>query len=87
MKKVMVIVCSILIAITFTLTTTKKAEAFDIGFVIGPLIPVVMIIGDFILYRQHPECRKADTMGALGECVQKAGTSEQEKVEGTTEEK
>jgi len=86
MKKEMVIVLAILIAVTFTLTTTKKAEA-DITLFIGPLIPVVMIIGDLVLYFKHPECRKADTMGALGECVQKAGTSEQEKVEVTTEKK
>ncbi len=48
------------------------------------------IIGGLILYRQHPECREADSIGALGECVQKAATSEQEKqekVEDTTEEK
>ena len=87
MKKAMVIVLAILMVITFTLTTDKEAEAVDIGLILGPLYPVIMVTGGLTLFRKHPECRKADTLGALGECAQKAGDSEQEKVEVTPEEK
>jgi len=48
---------------------------------------VIMVAGGLTLFRNHPECRQADTLGALGECAQKAGNSEQEKVEVTPEEK
>ncbi len=87
MKKTMVIVLAILTTITFTLTPDKRAEAFDIGFIVGPLYPVIMVTGGLTLFHKYPECRKADTLGALGECAQKAGNSEQEKVEATPEEK
>ena len=87
MKKTMVVALAILMMITFTLATDKKAEAFDIGLIIGPLYPVIMVAGGLTLFRKHPECRKADTLGELGECAQKAGNSEQEKVEVTPEEK
>jgi len=86
MKKVMVIVSAILLAITLPLATTERAEAFDVGIFFLP----GTIIGGLLLYRQHPECRETDSIGALAECVQKAATSEQEKQkkgEDTTEEK
>ena len=86
MKKTMVMVSAILLAMTLPLATTEKAEAFDVGFFFVP----GTIIGGLMLYRQHPECREADSIGALAECVQKAATGEQEKQkkgEDTTEEK
>jgi len=89
MKKAIVIVLAILMTLTFSLITDKKAEAFDIGFIIGPLYPVIMVTGGLILFRNHPECRNADSLGALGDCAQKQNneTSDQEKVEAPTETK
>ncbi len=87
MKKAIVIVLAILMILTFSLITDKKAEAIDIGLIIGPLYPVIMVTGGLILFRKYPECRKAETLGEQGECAQKAGNSEQEKVEVTPEEK
>jgi hypothetical protein len=81
MKKLMMIGLVLVLFVSWGWVTPKKSEAIDPLTLFGFSITIGLIGGSLFNYNQYPECRKEESMGAMGECIKKA-QQEREKKEG-----
>ena len=81
MKKLMIIGLVFVLLGSWGLVTPRKSEAMDPITILGLSITIGFFGGSLYNYNQYPECRKEETMGAMGECIQKAQLDREKKEE------
>ncbi len=82
MKKLLIVIGLLLVLlVSWGLVTPRKSEAMDPLTVFGFSITIGFVGGSLYNYNQYPECRKEESIGDLGECVQRAQQDRKEKKE------
>ena len=86
MKNLMIIGLILVLLVSWGLVTPKKSDA-DPLTLFGLSMTFGLIGGSILSYNQYPECRKEESMGAMGECVKKAKQDKEKEEEILAESK
>jgi hypothetical protein len=82
MKKPLIVIGLVLVLlVSWGLVTPKKTNAFDPITIFGFSITIGLFGGSLYNYNRYPECRKEESIGDMGECIQRVQQEREEKEE------